>query len=233
MAGDEQASDESAVLLMVRSTMAGTIMLVFVLGSIGFQLAAVLDLARGPVQSNHHFLHWWVSPSQGWFVFRAGCHALVIFALVMIEMPESLREDAKVGLDNVSSLFLVLLSFLYAVLVLVCLFAATDLQAAHDHLTGPSQCFGVGPYGVTRLTPGGLTASDALYFAIGNLTTAGTGLVAPLSSGCRALVAWQTAIGAVVILFGAGAVASILIQRDARVPDEMRSSSDGGDSQAE
>lgn len=27
-------------------------------------------------------LHWWMSPSQGWFVFRAGWHALIIFALV-------------------------------------------------------------------------------------------------------------------------------------------------------
>lgn len=217
MAGeDDQASDDGVpgwalagivVLAILVGTAWTAACLALGVGSIAFPLAAVVNLVAGPVKSSNGFLHWWVSPSQGWLVLRAGWYAATVVVFV-IWGPSWIRRFGKDHsiLPDIFIRLYVFGFFLLGLLVLACLFAATDLQAAHDHAAGISQCFAAGPTRAIGSVPGVLRSSDAMYFAIGNLTTAGTGQVAPLSSGCRALVAWQTAIGAVVILFGVGAV---------------------------
>jgi hypothetical protein len=202
----------AALALLVLLALLLALLFLLTIGAWLFPIAALADLIAGPVRSTHGFIHWWVSPSQGWLVARCGFTAISVLALVIA--PGYLTE---VDLSDVSGLkvgSLVLGIFLLGVVVLVCLFAATDLQAAHDHAVGLSQCFAAGPAAAGGSIPGVLHSSDALYFTIGNLTTAGTGQVTPLSSSCRALVAWQTAIGTIVVLFGVGAVIAHMMRTD-------------------
>jgi hypothetical protein len=103
-------------------------------------------------------------------------------------------------------------SFLVLLIVLIGIFAGTDMQAAHDHLHGAMQCFSVGLQHRDGSVDGQLHTWDALYFTTGNLTTAGTGSIAPLSTSCRALTAVQTGIGTTVILLGIGGLLTRLLQ---------------------
>lgn len=103
--------------------------------------------------------------------------------------------------------------FLLLLIALIGVFAGTDMQAAHDHPSGASdQCFSVGLQHRDGSVGGQLRTWDALYFATGTLTTAGTGSIAPLSTRCRGMVTVQTAIGATVILLGIGGVVTRLLQ---------------------
>jgi hypothetical protein len=103
-------------------------------------------------------------------------------------------------------------SFLVLLIALIGIFAGTDMQAAHDHLHGATQCFSVGIPNRDGSVDGQLHAWDALYFTTGNMTTAGTGSIAPLSTSCRALTTVQTGIGTTVILLGIGGLLTRLLQ---------------------
>jgi uncharacterized membrane protein len=81
----------------------------------------------------------------------------------------------------------------FGVLLVIALigdFSALYLQAAHDHTSGASACFGpvAGPNGEH---PPVVHQWDALYFSVGVLTTAGTGSLQPLSRSCRELATAQ------------------------------------------
>jgi hypothetical protein len=114
--------------------------------------------------------------------------------------------------SNLRVLALTTGSFLVLLVALIGIFAGTDMQAAHDHLHGAAQCFSVGLQQPGHSARGQLRAWDALYFTTGNLTTAGTGLIAPLSTSCRAITTVQMAIGTTVILLGIGGLVTRLLQ---------------------
>lgn len=76
------------------------------------------------------------------------------------------------------------------VLVLIGAFSALYLQAAHDHISGASACFGPVP-GLKGEHPPVVHHWDVLYFSVGVLTTAGTGSLQPLSTSCRELATVQ------------------------------------------
>jgi hypothetical protein len=171
--------------------------------------------------------YWTVSPEPWWLAVRAGICVAGVLVLVFnprnwigktrdvlkgeyrtpdpadahlteatpTETEPSLQLGAVEQLAQAVALFIALLT------VTVGVFAGTDYQAAHDHPDPPS-CFVNGNQAV--IPTGHLSSSDAFYFAVGNLSTAGTGSLAPVSSTCRALVTWQTLMGALLILFGIG-----------------------------
>jgi hypothetical protein len=123
--------------------------------------------------------------------------------------------DTQADRGNLSSAMILALmtgSFLVLLIALIGIFAGTDMQAAHDHLHGAMQCFSVGIPHPDGSVDGQLHAWDALYFTTGNMTTAGTGSIAPLSTSCRALTTVQTGIGTTVILLGIGGLLTRLLQ---------------------
>jgi hypothetical protein len=132
------------------------------------------------------------------------------------EIADRTEDQAHAGTQSVESnarvLALTTGSFLVLLIGLIGIFAGTDMQAAHDHLHGAAQCFSVGLQQPGHSVRGKLRAWDALYFTTGNLTTAGTGLIAPLSTSCRAITTVQTAIGSIVILLGIGGLVTRLLE---------------------
>jgi hypothetical protein len=112
------------------------------------------------------------------------------------------------------------LAFGLVVILIVGEFVAADIQAAHDFPGGPTQCFSVGvpssratsTGSTTTLGTGRLSATDGLYFAVGVLTTAGTGGIQPISPTCRAMVLSQNVIGALVILVGVAGLLTRVLQ---------------------
>jgi tetratricopeptide (TPR) repeat protein len=102
-------------------------------------------------------------------------------------------------------------------LVILCgLFACADFQASRRDPSGRYQCFLENGTGSSVA----LTSLDALYFTVGNFTTAGTGGVQPVSQFCRRVVIWQTVLGALVVLLGIGGVLWRVMTRPDRRPSE-------------
>jgi hypothetical protein len=86
---------------------------------------------------------------------------------------------------------LVLAGFgLSLVLILIGVFSALYLQAAHDHVSGAGACFAP-VAGLSGEHPAIVHHWDAIYFSVGLLTTAGTGSLQPLSTSCRELATAQ------------------------------------------
>ncbi len=73
----------------------------------------------------------------------------------------------------------------FEVLEVVALFSAGYVQAFREHSTGSLACF----------TAHHFSHLDALYFTVGNLSTAGTGTIAPASQFCRGIVTLQLLVG--------------------------------------
>jgi tetratricopeptide (TPR) repeat protein len=151
-------------------------------------VAAWWILATGNTVSDHSLLFTFVGPR--FFAAKAAIIAMLIVVTVW-DPDDWLTTARRSGFIFIGALFL-----------LVGLFACTDLEASRQASTGAYQCFVTNGTG----SSGSLSVIDAMYFTIGTLTTAGTGSLQPVSEFCREMVAWQTGIGSVVILFGIGGV---------------------------
>jgi hypothetical protein len=148
----------------------------------------------GPIGADHSFFtfYWTVSPGWGWLLLRAGVGGAAVLFVGLYRPNWYVFHWLWTGdFTPKERIWERVATFTVAIVVLVGIFAGTDRQAAHDHPTGPSQCFSSGIPDKTGRATGELDKSDALYFTVGNLTTAGTGSVAPISSSCRAMTAIQ------------------------------------------
>ena len=155
-------------------------------------------LSHNPVGSDHSLFTGWflVKPTPLSLFARGGVAVTVMLAIVFL--PTGWIQERHPGADAPDLAWKLQTSLAIPLFWLITMFAATDRQAA---AIDPSKCFSV--HGQTR---GPLTAVDALYFTVGNFTTAGTGSLTPESPTCRAMVAYQTGIGAVAILLGVAGV---------------------------
>lgn len=115
-----------------------------------------------------------------------------VVEFLSIFLPRRLRG----AIDDASTAMSIPVALLWVGVLFVALlgiFAAADLEA-----------FQIG--GCFHGVDGRANTTNAMYFTIGDLTTAGTGSVYPLSNTCRAMTAWQTGFGTAVILLGLSGV---------------------------
>lgn len=112
---------------------------------------------------------------------------------------EDLRDLARTGRRFVFG-YLVVITLLVADVVGV--FATVYVQVAHDQAVAGHRCF----------SPAHFSHLDAVYFAVGTLSTAGSGQVSPSSQLCRGLATGQMVIGMIVLGFIVAGVAARLIQ---------------------
>jgi ketosteroid isomerase-like protein len=181
-----------------------------------------LILQKGPVGSHHSLLagYWAVSPTPTGLWVR-GLIGLTVILTLIFEPTGWIREKF-LGAEEPYLMGKIWVALILPLFWLIGMFAATDRQAASAHPTEPMQCFGVRMVSHGHVS-GALSLQDALYFTVGNLTTAGTGSVQPISTTCRALVTEQTAIGAVAILLGVGGALWRIFQHPAVIGSRRRS----------
>jgi hypothetical protein len=188
--------------------------LVFLLALSVVLVMPSIKVFAGPVGAEHSFLtfYWTVSPGWGLMLIRAGaCATGVLF--VGLWRPNWfffrwLWTGAYTSREEITER---VATFAVAVVLLLGIFAGMDRQGAHDHPKGGAQCFSTGVLDKSGNPQGELDMANAMYFTLGNLTTAGTGTVVPTSPSCRAMTATQTAIGALVILVGVGGLVDVVL----------------------
>jgi hypothetical protein len=197
----------------ISNAIAAMVGLVFLL-ALGVVVMPSIMVFAGPVGANHSFLtfYWTVSPGWGLMLIRAGACAAGVL-LVGLWRPHwfVFRWLCTGDYTSREEITERVATFMVAVVLLLGIFAGMDRHAAHDHPNGTAHCFSTGVRDKSGNPQGELDMANAMYFAIGNLTTAGTGTVVPTSSSCRAMTATQTAIGALVILVGVGGLVDVVL----------------------
>jgi hypothetical protein len=154
---------------------------------------------------NPSFLHW-VPHIGGRANYTLGVLWVVaVFAVVLVGVlrDPDLRIELQVGAAVI--VFSMLLGT----------FSAMYSQTAHDHANGANSCFAYVQDRKGHLRPATVGHTDALYFTVGVLTTAGTGELQPHSRGCRQVVTVQELIDFVFLSTALGLLVARVSRRAA------------------